>query len=406
MLPRFFKKKLLPCLMVFGFVCLGSVVNAYAEYTFFQELAQPGQELAQHVGAVSQLAFSPNGNMMVSSRNGGSANVFSLKDGSWEFKQCLKRERNDNWVYKLAVSSDGETIFLGFYSGNIEVWNQNSDSIYVFNEILNNYQTRNNPITGLAISQNKQTIISCSYNSRNIWSFQGDQWQSEVIDRSIFTQGNCFYLDAELQTLVSRSNDRGVQIWNLSNNGSIGCVGTFTLDFDPDSVTISPDQTTIVLSNTAQILILNLVDDEWTINTTLDNPFSALDIPKNIALSQTTIALWLSNGQIQIIEKDNGEWRPLEQIVLDESSIDKPYSTIDMIRSIAVSPDKMLAIGYKDGSIKMYSSENVFGRCGKKRKTAHTDVPSDQDGTSDESLPKRAKTPSDPYVWSSYCTLI
>lgn len=408
MLPQFFKKKLLPFLMVFGFVCLGSLVSAYADYTFFQELTEC-------TSPVSHLAFSSSGDLMVFASSDGSINICYVENGFWNLKQSFTLTNAQDWANKMVVSSDGQTIILGSFLGTIEIWKRNSENVFIHEETLNHHDDnniRNKTITLLAISHDAKAIISCSNDAlKKICIFQNNQWQSEVIDSSIFSQENHFYLNAELQTLISHTDYEEMQIWNLQNNGAIDRVGTFRPNIQAINVAISPDQTTdqttVVFHNTSLIQILSLVGGQWISAKFLNNPFMGIDLPAHVALNETIIVLWLDNGQMQVIEKINDEWTLREQLTLDERSIDKPYSTTDTIRSVAVSPDKMLAIGCRDGSVKIYSSEDVFGRCGKKRKSSNkkSHVESNQEA-SDESSPKKLKASNHTPSYWSYCTLI
>lgn len=81
----------------------GSAVSAFAEAPRAEIVTQLG-----HSSSIASVAFSPDGQTVVTGSNDGTARLWDAENG-----RELDQLRRDDWVVSVAFSPDGRTVLMG-----------------------------------------------------------------------------------------------------------------------------------------------------------------------------------------------------------------------------------------------------------------------------------------------------
>lgn len=216
-------------LLVGGFLLLLGL----AGYEYWQIGRIP--TLTGHSGEVNTVAFSavsdslPSG---VGQKIASGSDDKTIKVWNLNSRQIIRTLRgHSNWVYSLAISSDGNTLISGSKDNTIKVWNLNTG------QELRTLTGHSSYINSVVFSPDGKKIASGSYDKTiKVWNLTNGQvstlsgHKSEVLAIAISPDG---------QKIASGSTDRTIKVWNLNTGKELrtlrGHLG------DVNSIAISPD---------------------------------------------------------------------------------------------------------------------------------------------------------------------
>lgn len=117
--------------------------------------------LQGHQGRVWSIAFSPDGQTIVSGSEDGTLKLWDVRTGA-----CLKTwTGHDHWVKSVAYSADGVWIASGSFDGAVKVWQAATGTCY------HTWQNHQNTVTAVAFcpaapaeGRSKNLLVSSSYD--------------------------------------------------------------------------------------------------------------------------------------------------------------------------------------------------------------------------------------------------
>jgi WD40 repeat protein len=235
---------------------------------------QPFRVLNGHSNRVFSIAFSPNGQFLVSSSADRTVKLWNPHTG-----ECLKTLLgHGSWVWAVAFSPDGNLIASGSYDRTVKIWDVSSG------ECLQTLQGHPGSVLAIAFSLDGKTLFSSGYdkvvkhwdlesgNCLNTWEADSNRvWAVAVSPncQSIATGGDDFSVKLwEISTatclrtfsghtnqvlcilfteggdrMISSSSDRTIKIWDVLTGDCLG-----TLDRHQHwvwSLSLSPDERTL-----------------------------------------------------------------------------------------------------------------------------------------------------------------
>ena len=186
-----------------------------------------------HQGIVYSVAFSPDGQIIVSSSYDKTVRLWDLKGNS--ISQPLRGHRG--WVTSVAFSPDGQIIVSGSYDNTVRLWNLKG------NPISQPLEGHKGSVLSVAFSPDGQTIVSSGDdNTVRLWDSKGNPIGEPLQGHEDSVTSVAFSPDG--QTIISGSHDKTVRLWNSKGN-LIGEPLQGHEDF-VTSVAFSPDGQTIV----------------------------------------------------------------------------------------------------------------------------------------------------------------
>ncbi|MEG4595347.1 caspase family protein [Microcoleus sp. F8_C2] len=186
-----------------------------------------------HQGIVYSVAFSPDGQIIVSSSYDKTVRLWDLKGNL--ISQPLRGHRG--WVTSVAFSPDSQIIVSGSYDNTVRLWNLKG------NPISQPLEGHKGSVLSVAFSPDGQTIVSSGDdNTVRLWDSKGNPIKEPLQGHEDSVTSVAFSPDG--QTIISGSYDKTVRLWNSKGN-LIGEPLQGHEDF-VTSVAFSPDGQTIV----------------------------------------------------------------------------------------------------------------------------------------------------------------
>ena len=196
------------------------------------EVARESNVLRGHKSAVSSVAFSPDGQTLVT---GSYDHTLRLWDQHGQpIGQPLQGDQD--WVSAVAFSPDGQTIVSSGKEGKIRLWNRQGQPIG------KPFQGQQGWITSVAFSPDGQTIASGGQDGTlRLWNRDGQP----IGERFRGHKGVVFAIafSPDGQTIASGSGDGTIRLWNRQGQ-SLGKLGlghegvVFAIAFSPDGQTL------------------------------------------------------------------------------------------------------------------------------------------------------------------------
>ncbi|NMF61475.1 AAA-like domain-containing protein [Brasilonema octagenarum] len=217
--------------------------------------------LRGHNNAILSLAYSPNGQFLVSGGEDGTIKLWQ-SNASFNFQLSQTIQAHSARIWDLAFSPDGQFIASASADGTIKLWTW-KDVNHQALQLDKTLKRHKSAIWGVAISPDSQHIVSAGRDrqlllwNRNGKLVQGFEGASVGLTKVAFSPDG--------QTIAAGVLDNTIKIWTLKGtllatlSGHNGGVGT--LVFSPDGKTLasgSYDQTVIVW-DLQQILHRDLV---------------------------------------------------------------------------------------------------------------------------------------------------
>lgn len=216
---------------------------------------------------VTDLAFSPDGQMLASSSIDNTVKIWDANTG-----KCLKTFIGKQWIWSVAFSPDGQTVASGGEDNTITLWNIQTDECRVLpghhswiwslafhpgknilasasydftvrlwntdtGECLNILQDHQHVLMGVDFHPSGQILASCGFDRTiKIWDVQTGECLKTLEGHT--KEVNCVAFNSDGQILASGSSDRTIKIWDIQTGE---CLRTFRghvqevviLDFAP-----------------------------------------------------------------------------------------------------------------------------------------------------------------------------
>ncbi|KAE9406010.1 hypothetical protein BT96DRAFT_876203 [Gymnopus androsaceus JB14] len=176
-----------------------------------------GEPLEGHTHFVSSVAFSPDGERIVSGSYDQTVRIWNAKTGR-AIGEPLKG--HTHFVSSVAFSPDGERIVSGSNDQTVRIWNAKTGE--AIGEPLEGHTDY---VRSVAFSPDGERIVSGSNDETvRIWNAQTGEAIGEPLEgHAHFVNSVAFSPDGE--RIVSGSNDKTVRIWNAKTGEAIGHLG-------------------------------------------------------------------------------------------------------------------------------------------------------------------------------------
>jgi WD40 repeat protein/serine/threonine protein kinase len=207
--------------------------------------------LIDYMDPVLSMAFSPDGQTLVSGSQHGTVRLMDV--GSGELLHFLIGHTDPVW--SVAFSPDGQTIASGSHDNSVKLWDVDSGTL------LHSLDGHANWVTSVAFSPDGQTIASASFDdSVKLWDVASGTLLHTLEGHTSQVLSVVFSPDG--QTVVSAARDNSVKLWDVAS-------GVLRHSFDGHTlpvwcVVISPDGQTAAsgsLDGTVKLWDLAIVDD-------------------------------------------------------------------------------------------------------------------------------------------------
>jgi WD40 repeat protein/serine/threonine protein kinase len=295
----------------------------------------------EHIGAISCLAFSPDGRTLATASLDYSIRL-------WDFatrKRFATLHGHLSEVWNLAFSPDGQTLVSGAKDGGVKVWATRRDQ-------------KEDVLAGasmpLAFSKDSRTLVALKQKDTvmffDLKRGEPDQQIQLEVPRGRSGPRDWFgpptAISEDLRSLVQGLGDGTVKVWNTET----GDTSTLKASDHPlDLVALSPDGRYLVTGEHDQIPRL------WDLRTGT-NSFLSIEAPR-VLFSPDGRSLAVLNPRENSVQVLNLEMRTVRtNLVID----------IQPGFSAAFSPDgRMLAVTYQDDSIRLWDVPTgaLIGTC-------------------------------------------
>ncbi|KAI3055665.1 hypothetical protein CBS147353_11284 [Aspergillus niger] len=163
------------------------------------------QTLEGHSDSVDAVAFSPDGQTVVSGSDDSTIKLWNAATG--ELQQTL--EGHSASVTAVAFSPDGQTVVSGSYDRTIKLWNAATG------ELQQTLEGHSDPVSAVAFSPDGRTVVSGSGDSTiKLWNAATGELQQTLKGHSDPVWAVAFSPDG--QTVVSGSRDNTIKLWNAA----------------------------------------------------------------------------------------------------------------------------------------------------------------------------------------------
>jgi WD40 repeat protein len=207
-----------------------------------------------HTEAISRIAFSPDGNFLVSSgldgpisaqdsqikyshhrKSSNSIKVWDLTANSGEGRlDTNKLNVSDSSIFAIAFSPDGNFFVDGTTRGVIRLWDWNN------NKLIENKITNHITISDLKFSEDSNYLVSISADDRNnikIWNFnQGKLSENRSLKSMQIVRTVAFTPNGK--TLITAGMGKYIEFWDIDSGQSLRKLND---DHEIFSIALSPD---------------------------------------------------------------------------------------------------------------------------------------------------------------------
>ena len=314
----------------------------FKSYETLQELRHPGQVLS--------LAFSSDGQTLVSAGDSGILKVWA-SEGTGELIQTL--EGHERTVYRVAFSPDDRTIASVGEDGSVRLWRREGTTWQnpVDSRVLRGHQA---PVYRVQFSPNGQTIATAGADDVvRLWTWDGtlldslEGHQDEVLSIEFSSDG---------RALVSSSRDKTIRFWKIDSSINVlpHAYRVYDLSFTSDGrVMASSGQDTIRLWRTSDgtPLLNEPIRQEGTISSISFAPGGDMASIEGQLLAATG-----QDGDINLwtLERTVTGYRTRQIPGQEDLRHDKS------VHSVSFSPDgQLLASAGVDGMVKIWRLEAI-----------------------------------------------
>lgn len=294
--------------------------------------------LEEHDGSVQSVAFSPDGALLASGSQDGTARVWRVADGrrfGWTLLHTLKVStdgREAGYSHDVAFSPDGTMLAFGLPDGSMRLWRLSGDKQHPQATLLHALQAEAERICSLAFSPDGRTLVAGAWNgSVHLWQVTGGTHLGSLKGHTAGVVSVAFSPDGT--TLASASLDTTTKLWDIPS-------ATLIHELEGPSVTtgvaFSPDGSMLVTDRQLWSA------DDWSFIRELEPTRGGMG---NVVFSPDGTMLAAGNASYEV-----RWWR-----VADGALLHTVRGHRDSVNSVAFSPDgKALASGSLDGTVKLW----------------------------------------------------
>jgi len=263
---------------------------------------------------VHAIAFSPNGQQLISGTWDGSVHLWEVNSGQQQ--NCL--EENTGSVQSLAFHPQGHCFAAGFSDHKIRLWN-----IYTAQEILY-LEGHTGGINAIAFNPNGTLLASGSEDKKvQLWDMNTGKAVRRLEGHT--SPGNSVTYSPNGLMLVSVHGWHRMHLWNMQTGKQRRCLETdeiMAIAFNPDG-----DILTSISSTTRQLWDLKTGKAVNRVPLNLTNPSKPIAVA--ISPNNQMLAASFEDNSIQLWDLETGNH--LKQLQIDE--------TLGPMRLLAFSPD-------------------------------------------------------------------
>ena len=221
--------------------------------------AKTGEQLMVlqgHIGIVTSASFSPDGNRIVSGSDDQLVRVWDAQTG----EQLMELQGHTGFVNSVSFSPDGNRIVSGSKDQSVQVWDVKTG------EQLMVLQGHTNWVNSVSFSPDGNQIVSCSSDkSVLVWDANTGEQLMELQGHTNWVNSVSFSPDGN--QIVSGSFDQSVRVWDAKMSKQLQMLQAHTnwlnsVSFSPDGnqiLSCSNDQSVGIWAN------LNL-DASWVMD--------------------------------------------------------------------------------------------------------------------------------------------
>ncbi|MDE0299502.1 MAG: cohesin domain-containing protein [Candidatus Poribacteria bacterium] len=193
--------------------------------------------LTGHTHTVNSVAFSPDGNALVTGSKDGTMRVWNVRTGD-----CLRTIKGGYDAHSLAISPDGKTLAVGFFS-ELHLWDTGTWQLRM---------TRSrdlNRVTSVAFTPDGERVIAGHSEGITLWDTEAGRLQQRLIGPSGGTSGLVFSPDGG--TIASVSGDNILRFWDAESGAHLRSLAWMQTGWG--RVTFSPDGRILAVGRSEKI---------------------------------------------------------------------------------------------------------------------------------------------------------
>jgi WD40 repeat protein len=208
--------------------------------------------LSAHESRVWSVAFSPNGEILISGSEDKTIKLWNAKTG-----ECLQTlQGHANWIKSIAFSPDGRLFASGSFDQTVKLWDAQTG------DCLSTLQAHASTVTAVAFSPDGQKLVSSSYDQTvKLWDVKTGQCIRTLHGHSNRVWSAAFSPNGQL--IASGGDDHAAKLWDVETGhciktwkGHTNAVLDFSLNTAQSVLASGHEDQTIKLWNlkTGQIL--------------------------------------------------------------------------------------------------------------------------------------------------------
>lgn len=280
-----------------------------------------------HTGGVLSVAFSPDGNTVISSGKDMKARVWDLQG-----KELVVCSGHTKEIWSTSFSHNGQYILTGSKDSTARLWDLKGNTLQVL-------KGHRKDVSSVSFSPDDQLILTASDDSTaKLWNLKGKVLATFKGHRHVI---NTARFAPDGQTILTGSNDKTAKLWDLKGRLIRTFEGHTNSVF---AVGFSPDGRQVLTGSADNTVML------WNINGTLVRTF------RNHSSAVTCLAFTKDGKRFIAGAREDGDIRMWD---MEGHELRKFSEHRGHVSSLAISPDgrKLVSGGYDTRAIIWYLSD-------------------------------------------------